>query len=208
MTVVTRIRATGILRLGTVRSGFRYRDSRGGKPGRRQLERIRRLSIPPAWREVAINQSAEGNVQAVGQDKAGRWQYLYHQRAVARRERLKLHRLAAFMRSLPRLREKVARDLRRQEIDRERVLACIVRILTMCFLRSEARSTQRERQLWNRDAAPQARPRSRQPDSARSPARVQGSRLELTDRGVARVVRALLALPGRRLFKAPGQDGK
>jgi DNA topoisomerase-1 len=90
MTVAAALQSDGILRLGGMKSGFRYRYARAGEPGtgkpgtgkpgtgkldRCQLERISTLRIPPAWRAVAIDPSQTAWVQAVGQDKAGRWQY-------------------------------------------------------------------------------------------------------------------------------------
>jgi DNA topoisomerase IB len=45
----------------------------------RTLQRIKDLVIPPAWRKVWICPHANGHIQAVGLDVAGRRQYLYHQ---------------------------------------------------------------------------------------------------------------------------------
>jgi DNA topoisomerase-1 len=118
-----------------MKTGFRYRYADGTRAPRRQVERIQLLRIPPAWTAVAIDESAAAWIQAVGKDKAGRWQYLYHQRAVERRERRKHKRLIAFTRQLPLLRARVARDMARKDYSRERVVACMLRILSMCFLR-------------------------------------------------------------------------
>jgi DNA topoisomerase-1 len=135
MTVVAQLQSEGILRLGGMKTGFRYRYADGTRAPRRQVERIQLLRIPPAWTAVAIDDSAAAWIQAVGRDKAGRWQYLYHQRAVERRERRKHQRLIAFTRRLPLLRARVARDLARTDYSRERVVACMLRILSICFLR-------------------------------------------------------------------------
>ncbi|HEX4188656.1 MAG TPA: DNA topoisomerase IB [Solirubrobacteraceae bacterium] len=99
------------------------------------LERIGELAIPPAWREVWICLDPQGHLQATGIDAAGRKQYLYHDRWRAHRDRLKFHSMTAFGSSLPRLRRRVARDLRGEELTRERVLACVVRLLDLGFFR-------------------------------------------------------------------------
>lgn len=39
MTVVSQLQAAGIVRLGSMRAGFRYRDASGVKPARRDLTR-------------------------------------------------------------------------------------------------------------------------------------------------------------------------
>ena len=72
MTVVATLQSDGILRLGGMKSGFRYRYAHGGSPGRRHIERISTLRIPPAWKSVAIDPSPNAWIQAVGKDKAGR----------------------------------------------------------------------------------------------------------------------------------------
>jgi DNA topoisomerase-1 len=97
--------------------------------------RIEALKIPPAWKRVAIDASAAANVQAVGMDRAGRWQYLYHEAQAARRERRKQARLVRFIGALPRMRRAVVRDLGHRGIPRAKVLAGILRILATCFLR-------------------------------------------------------------------------
>jgi DNA topoisomerase IB len=57
--------------------GFRYLDT-GARPLRdpAELDRVRALVIPPAWRDVWICSRPGGHLQAVGTDAAGRRQYL------------------------------------------------------------------------------------------------------------------------------------
>ena len=202
MTVVADLQSDGILRLGGMKSGFRYRYARGGKPGRRQLERIHTLRIPPAWRSVAIDLSDSAWIQAVGQDKAGRWQYLYHQRAVARRERRKYQRLVAFTRRLPQLRARVSRDLSRQDHGRERVLACMLRILSICFLRPGSEEYASENGSFGI-----ATLRARHVEVRGTTVRLRFNgksgkdhAYEVQDRRIATVMRALLKAGGKRVF--------
>jgi DNA topoisomerase-1 len=110
------------------------------------LERIAALAIPPAWREVWICSDPLGHLQATGIDAAGRKQYRYHERWRAHRDREKFDSMIAFGSALPRLRRRVARDLRvgdeggskpspEERLRRERVLACAVRLLDIGFFR-------------------------------------------------------------------------
>jgi DNA topoisomerase I len=117
------------------------------------LERIAELVIPPAWREVWICLDPRGHLQATGIDAAGRKQYRYHDQWRAHRDRLKFDSMVAFGSSLPKLRRRVAKDLRgasspgpkaladekRQprgaDLTRPRVLACAVRLLDLGFFR-------------------------------------------------------------------------
>ena len=73
--------------------------------------------------------------QAVGVDKKGRTQYLYHARFRAQREEEKFKRVVEFGESLPALRRRVRADLKRDELDRDHVLAAIVRLIDQGFFR-------------------------------------------------------------------------
>jgi DNA topoisomerase-1 len=135
--------APGIARRGRGR-GFEYRDPAGERIDDPEvLERIAELAIPPAWKEVWICMDPLGHLQATGMDAAGRKQYLYHERWRAHRDRLKFDTMLAFGEALPRLRRRVIRDfasaatvrLGLEDLDRERVLACSVRLLDLGFFR-------------------------------------------------------------------------
>src|SRR4051794_39215160 len=117
--------------------GFEYLDQDGTRiedPG--VLARINELVIPPAWREVWICPWPMGHIQATGMDAAGRKQYLYHPRWRERRDRQKFDDMIDFARDLPQLRAFADELLRSgDELTRERVLACAVRLLDRGFFR-------------------------------------------------------------------------
>lgn len=110
--------------------GFSYLDEQG-MPIRDEeaLDRIASLAIPPAWRDVWICPQANGHLQAVGTDDAGRRQYLYHPVWRAHRDREKFENMLAFGRRLPTVRKSVRGLLRRDGLSRERVLAGAVGLL-------------------------------------------------------------------------------
>ena len=125
----------GISRRGRGR-GFEFRDDEG-RPvtDPEDLERIRELGIPPAWRDVWICPNPRGHLQATGTDAAGRKQYLYHEAWRARRDAEKFEDMVRFAHALPALRDHVESDLAGDELTRERVLACAVRLLDRGFFR-------------------------------------------------------------------------
>lgn len=126
----------GIRREGTKETGFTYRDASGSPIGdEAALTRIRKLRIPPAWQEVRIARGESAPLQAVGLDKKGRTQYLYHPRFRAQREEEKFKRVVEFGEALPALRRRVRADLKSTELDREHVLAAIVRLIDQGFFR-------------------------------------------------------------------------
>jgi DNA topoisomerase I len=116
--------------------GFSYVDEDGRQLGdRATLERLRELAIPPAWRDVWICRDPLGHLQATGIDAAGRKQYLYHPRWRERRDREKFERMTRFAERLPKLRRAAAADLRQDELNHARVLACAVRLLDVGMFR-------------------------------------------------------------------------
>lgn len=117
--------------------GFSYLDEGGERIDDPEvLDRIAALAIPPAWREVWICAAPLGHIQATGLDAAGRKQYRYHDHWRERRDAAKFASMVGFARALPRLRRRVAADLAAgPALERERVLACAVRLLDIGFFR-------------------------------------------------------------------------
>jgi DNA topoisomerase-1 len=110
--------------------GFTYRDP-DGRPirDRDELARIRSLAVPPAWKEVWICPHPNGHLQAVGKDARGRKQYRYHARWREVRDETKFEHLLAFGRALPRIRKRLDADLSLPGLQREKVLAAVVRLM-------------------------------------------------------------------------------
>jgi len=125
--------------------GFEYLDPDGDHVDDPEvLERIAKLAIPPAWREVWICMDPRGHLQATGIDAAGRKQYLYHASWRSHRDRHKFDAMVRFGAALPRLRRRVSRDLALprastrlgiEQLSEQRVLACAVRLLDLGFFR-------------------------------------------------------------------------
>lgn len=209
MTHVERLQRHGILRKGNSRRGFRYINASDGRPARRHLGRIHALRLPPAWRDVAINPSARGRLQAVGRDAAGRWQYVYHPAHVRERERKKFARLLRFGAVLPQLRRAIAGDLRSHSLSRERVLATVVRVLSCAFIRPGSEAYAAENGSYG-IATLRARHVRVTGDTIHFDFQGKSGKRQqpaLRDRSVARVVRALLKLPGYEVFKYVAPDG-
>jgi len=116
--------------------GFAYYDDGVRIEDPAVISRIRDLGIPPAWKDVWICPYANGHLQATGIDAAGRKQYRYHEAWRTRRDAEKFDDMTRFARALPKLRAQVEADLAStEELSRERVLACAVRLLDRGFFR-------------------------------------------------------------------------
>src|SRR5262245_20027526 len=110
--------------------GFVYFDRRGRAIRRRaELDRIARLAVPPAWKEVWICESAKGHLQACGRDARGRKQYRYHPEWRQFRDEVKYDQMLAFAMALPALRRRIARDLSAHGLPRRKVIAAVVQLL-------------------------------------------------------------------------------
>ncbi|MEU6368656.1 DNA topoisomerase IB [Streptomyces sp. NPDC046931] len=116
--------------------GFQYVDDSGNPlSDASERERIKGLTIPPAWRDVWICRHPHGHLQAVGTDAAGRRQYLYHPQFRAQQEESKHDHVLEVADALPSLREAVEAHLSGRGLNRERVLATATRLLDLGFFR-------------------------------------------------------------------------
>jgi DNA topoisomerase-1 len=114
--------------------GFCYRSY--GKPiSREDLQRIQSLVIPPAWTDVWICADPYGHLQATDRDDRGRKQYLYHARWQETVNLAKFDRLYEIGNLLPLIRRQVLRDLKLPGLNKQRVVALVVRLLDLTGIR-------------------------------------------------------------------------
>jgi DNA topoisomerase I len=203
MRAIDQLQRDGIRRLGTPRSGFRYVRADGRALRGDDLERVRALRLPPAWTEVHVSPAPGAKLQAIGKDRAGRWQYRYHPEFMRRQADAKYRRLVRFAGVLPRIRARVDADLRRKGLSRERVLAAMVRILEISYMRPGSERYARENRSFGLTTV---RPRHVRVSrdtvifEYRGKSGQQQLR-EVDDARVARIVRELLKVPGRDVFQ-------
>ena len=126
--------APGIRRRGTKR--FTYMNEVTHRPvSQVDLHRIRSLAVPPAWQHVWISADPQSHLQATGRDARGRKQYRYHPAFVDAQSENKFGELVSFGNVLGSLRGRVDRDLRRDNLDQDRIVATVVRLLDITSLR-------------------------------------------------------------------------
>jgi DNA topoisomerase-1 len=123
-------------RVGTSPGDFVYIAANGREiTNEAALRRIRKLAIPPGWRDVLVDPSPMAKIQAIGYDAAGRKQYRYHPEFVSRRANRKFRRMLPFARSLPVLRARTNEHLKSEDLGQEQVLATVVRLMYRAFFR-------------------------------------------------------------------------
>jgi len=123
-------------RIGSKSRGFKYQTA-GGKEikDETQLERIKSLVIPPAWKFVRVNPSVSGKIQAVGMDTSGRIQYIYHRKFAERQQIKKFAKIEKFGEYLPKLRKITNEHIALEGFPREKVLAVMMRLINSLYMR-------------------------------------------------------------------------
>ncbi len=177
---------------------------------RAELDRIKGLGIPPAWKDVWICPDPLGHIQATGRDAKGRKQYRYHPRWREIRDETKYGRMMAFGRALPRIRERTNQDLARRGLPREKVLATVVRLLEATLIRvgneEYARTNESFGLTTMRDDHVDVQD-SKIHFHFRGKSGVEHT-VDLKDRRLAAVVRRSQDLPGQELFQYIDEDGE
>jgi DNA topoisomerase-1 len=191
--------------------GFYYVDESGRKVAEPDvIKRIQALAIPPAWNNVEIAAAPGQKIQATGYDAAGRKQYIYHQRYRQQQERKKFDRLLAFANALPMMRKVTAEHLRLKGYPREKVLACMVRLIDTAYFRVGNDQYAKENQTYGLTTL-RSRHLTIEKDSlifdyvGKSH---QQQHQEITDRRLAKIVSELDDLPGYEIFKYYDDDGQ
>ena len=169
----------------------------------KELERIRKLAIPPAWTDVWICPVPNGHLQATGRDARGRKQYRYHEEWRSVRDETKFGRMILFGEALPKIRERVEQDLSQRGLSRTRVLAAVVKLLETTLIRVGNREYMKQNNSFGLTTL-----RDGHVD-------IEGSKMkfefrgksgkdhsvEIQDRRLASVVRQCRDLPGQTLFQ-------
>lgn len=129
-------RAKWFERKGGKSSGFYYVDKTGAKiTDEANLERIKSLVIPPAWKHVRIAPAASSKLQALGMDTNGRVQYLYSAAFRKKQEGKKFLKIEKFGEHLPNFRKITNEHLTLEGFPREKVLALMTRLINSLYIR-------------------------------------------------------------------------
>ncbi len=183
-----------------------------GEPIRdeQRLLRIKRLAIPPAWTEVWVSPLANGHIQATGRDARGRKQYVYHDRWREVRDENKYDRIISFGKTLPKIRRRIARDLKLAGLPRNKVLATVVQLLERTFIRIGNEEYARENKSFGLTTM---KDRHVEVKGAKLRFRFRGKsgrehEVDVTDGRIANIISKLQDLPGQDLFQYVDHEGK
>lgn len=183
-------------------TGERIRDAA-------EIERINKLAIPPAYKNVWICPDPLGHMQATARDTRGRKQYRYHSRWREIRDCNKYERILAFGAALPRLRSRLEQHLSLRGMPREKVMALVVQLLESTLIRVGNSRYARENRSYGLTTL-RARHVAVQGAAIRFQFRGKSGvehQVTLRNQRLARIMRRCMELPGQHLFQYLDEDG-
>lgn len=188
-----------------------YFDENGERvTDRDTIDRLNAIALPPAYENAWFCKDENGHLQATGVDARGRKQYRYHVGFRARRDKKKYTGTLEFGAALPKLRKKVAADLKKRALSREAVLAAVVRLLDTQYLRIGNEQYARDNKSFG---ATTLRSRHVKRSGSKLLMRFAGKHgivheVPITDSHLKRIVGKCQDLPGQHLFQYIAEDGE
>lgn len=190
---------------------WQYFDAQGKRvTDRDEIDRLNGIGLPPAYRDAWFCPDPNGHIQAIGYDDKGRKQYRYHTGFREKREAAKYDRCREFGKVLPKLRRRVAADLRKRKLSRDTVVAAVVRLLDGGRIRVgneayvEANKSYGATTLRNRHARVAGRTVKMRFKGKSGIER----ELSITDATLSRIVKRCQDLPGQNLFQYLDEEGE
>lgn len=191
--------------------GWAYFDPEGKRiTDRAEIDRLNAVALPPAYKDAWYCPNDCGHLLATGIDARGRKQYRYNPDFRAKQEAEKFDGCAEFGRLLPKVRKRVAKDLARRSLSRERAVASVIRLLDLGAIRVGNESYAKANRSFGATTL------------RRRHAKVSGDKLKLrfkaksgqlreatiSDSRLASFVRKVQDLPGQHLFQYLDEEGE
>jgi DNA topoisomerase-1 len=177
---------------------------------RDEIDRLNAVGMPPAYERCWFCPKPNGHIQAIGYDARGRRQYRYHPDFRAERESHKYDRLAKFGAALPKLRRRVAEDLKGKPTDCSTVVAAVVRLIDETQMRVGNEEYAKSNKSFGATTL-----RNRHATVGRDRLKITYTgkhgikrTVTVTDRSLARIARRTQDLPGQHLFSFVDDQGE
>ena len=190
---------------------WQYFDADGKRvTDRDEIDRLNGIALPPAYRDAWFCPDRNGHIQATGYDEKGRKQYRYHPDFRARRDKSKYARTADFGRALPKLRKRVAADLRKRKLGKETIAAAVIRLMDNEYLRVGNEGYAKTNKSFG---ATTLRSRHAKVNGSKVRMRFKAKsgverELDISDKSLIRIVRRCQDLPGQHLFQYLDEEGE
>jgi DNA topoisomerase-1 len=191
--------------------GFRYVDKSNNTITDEKLKDwFKSLVIPPAWTEVEIDSKKSAKILVTGRDDKDRKQYIYNPKFRAKRDQEKFDRILNFADQLEHMRRVTGQHLRKRTLGREKVLACMVRLLEAAYFRPGSDRYSKENHSYGLTTM---RSKHMQIDGDELIFHYVGKsgkeqERHIVDKKLARIVKEIDDLPGYEIFKFIDEDGQ
>jgi DNA topoisomerase I len=195
-----------------VKKGKNYVYYFGNRQVRKKqdLERIRKLAIPPSWKDVWICKSPNGHIQATGLDLKNRKQYRYHSKWNELKNTTKFHRLYEFGKTLPGLRKRIRKDSAAKDLQKEKVLATAIDLMDKTYIRIGSNGYEKMNGSYGLTTLKDRHVTISKDKILFSFTGKKGvaHRISLKNKRLARIVKDCKDIPGKTLFQYYDQQGK
>lgn len=190
--------------------GYQYLQEGEPLKNDKELERIKKLVIPPAWEKVKICPISNGHLQVVGLDAKQRKQYMYHPDWTKLRNLTKFYKMAAFGKVLPKIRARVDEDLDKRGMPQEKVLALVIRLMEETHIRIGNDTYAKQNKSYGLSTL---RSRHVQISSGKMKINFVGKRgiehtVSVSDKKLVKLVNKCEEIPGWEVFKYYDEEGK
>lgn len=201
--------STGIKRIKKGK-GFTYIFDDKPLKDKEQIERIRKLAIPPAWINVWICHLPNGHIQATGFDLRQRKQYKYHNLWHTVRNHTKFHKLYEFGKALPQLRLRVEKDLEHATVNEQKVLATVISLMERTYIRIGNDGYEK---LYGSYGLTTLKDKHVAINGSEMTFSFKGKKgvvqeISLKSKKLAKIVKACREIPGKELFQYFDEEGK
>ncbi len=189
--------------------GFAYYLQNKPVKAEKQITRIRKLVIPPAWMDVWICPIENGHIQATGLDVRKRKQYRYHELWNKLRNETKFHRLYEFGKVLPQLRLQLEKDLSAKDLSQQKVLATVISLMERTYIRVGSNEYEKSNGSYGLTTLKDKHVAITGDKMLFTFIGKKGieHHISLKNKRLARMVKECRDIPGKELFQYYGDDG-
>lgn len=190
--------------------GFRYVDKPNNTVKDKKLkEWFKSLVIPPAWSDVEISSKKNAKILVTGRDDKDRKQYIYNPKYRAKQEQAKFDRILHFANQLEHMRRVTGQHLRKRTLNKEKVLACMVRLLEAAYFRPGSDYYAKENKSYGLTTMRSKHLSIENDKLIFNYIGKSGKEQErhVVDKRLARIVNEIDELPGYEIFKFIDEDG-
>lgn len=190
--------------------GFTYKDDKGKTIKNKEIrDWIKSLVIPPAWKDVEIDENRKADLLVTGRDDKDRKQYIYHPKYLERQNSKKFNRIIDFAKELEHMRRVTGQHLRKRTLNREKVLATMLRLLEAAFFRPGSPTYSKENATYGLTTLRHKHLTINGDEVIFHYNGKSGQEQEkhIEDKKIAKIVKEIDDMPGYEVFKYLDEDG-